>query len=97
MSSQQQNDMYAPRGKTSYHRNYKPKPQPEFQTISLPYNVVQRLRCFGRPDETFADILTDFMDAGDKRCRLDKVTKPKEFMRQSSQYEKLLPNSFLDE
>jgi hypothetical protein len=63
---------------------------PETMNITVPYNVGQRLRYFGSHESTYADILTAFMDAGDRKCRLDKVTKPKEWMRQGIHYEKLL-------
>jgi hypothetical protein len=74
------------------------RPEPEFIDIRLPTNNVKRLKYFGNESDSYAEILTKFMDVADHRCRLDAVTREKAWKRESEEYRSLFlrPRSFID-
>jgi hypothetical protein len=90
--------MYEARGKNTSRVYKQPQPDPEFSDLHLKTNTIKRLRYFSTMDnESYDTVLNRIMDVIDGKRR-HSIFEPKEWLRDTEPYRKLLPaNSSLND
>jgi hypothetical protein len=67
--------------------------EPIWSDVRLKTVTVKRLKYFGKEGDSYDEILNKLMDVTDGIRRRDNVVKEKEWLRSSTEYQKLLPRS----